>query len=257
MSAVAETPSIPALWREAAPRTWDSAIPWWVKALIVVAAAVLCMLFVDQRVAVWAYEHRQWIPDLMRPRGQGDPGYGDLGRELMYMEQMGQFSSTVMAICAVALIDKAGRRRALAVAIACILTVLLTHFLKDMFGRSRPFTARFSRDGHWEWGGPAKGFSGGSAWGSFPSAHTTSAFALASGLAWFYPRGRILFMYLATFTATLRVLHYAHYVSDVVAGMGIGVFVARITLHYSLAGWWIRLSPKWAQRWWMKNYSTP
>ena len=86
-----------------------------------------------------------------------------------------------------------------------------------------------------------------------PSAHTTAAFALASSLAWFYPRGRALFMTLATITSTQRVCHTAHYLSDVIAGLGIGVFIARTTLSQKRAGRLIALAPPAVRNWWMHN----
>ena len=99
------------------------------------------------------------------------------------------------------------------------------------------------------------GFHKGSAWGSFPSAHTTAAFALASSLAWFYPRGRALFMALAIITATQRVWHTAHYLSDVIAGLGSGVFMARWSLGAKLAGRLIAIGPPAVQKWWLKDAS--
>jgi membrane-associated phospholipid phosphatase len=95
------------------------------------------------------------------------------------------------------------------------------------------------------------GFHKGSAWQSFPSSHTTGAFALSLGLAWFYPRGRGLFLGLALITAAQRVLHGAHFVSDTLAGMGIALLMTRWSLRAKLAGRLIVLAPPWAQAWWM------
>jgi membrane-associated phospholipid phosphatase len=50
-------------------------------------------------------------------------------------------------------------------------------------------------------------------------------------------------MGLTLVTATLRVLHTAHYVSDVIAGMGIGVFLMRGSLAFKLAGRLVALLP--------------
>jgi undecaprenyl-diphosphatase len=74
------------------------------------------------------------------------------------------------------------------------------------------------------------GFTMGSKYGSFPSAHTTGAFALAAGLSWFYPNARGLFVGLAVVTAGQRILHHAHYLSDVFAGIILGVGVTRMVL---------------------------
>jgi len=239
----------------------------------VAAATVVAILFFDQRVAVWSRAHP--IPNLAweapkaaaqvpTTNAQTAPGHpstdtgtalapvpktprkGDPGRELMFLEQFGQFACSVVVILAVAVLDPAGRRRALAIAIGCLASLALTYLLKDLFGRSRPFVA--AADGSWQWRGPWQ-FS--TAWTSFPSAHTPAAFALAAGLSWFYPRGRALFMTLAVITAAQRVLHTAHYLSDVIAGMGIGVFMARMTLRAKLAGRLIALAPEGARAWWL------
>jgi undecaprenyl-diphosphatase len=237
-------PPLPSLWHEPAPRQFDLRVPAWLKLLAFALAAALAVLFVDQPLAVWARAHP--IPNLAYGKGGG----GDIARELMWFEQFGQGVCSVMVITAVALLDKeAGRRRALAIGIGCLLTLLVTHLLKDTLGRSRPYVA--AEDGSWIWGGPAMGFTKKSPWGSFPSAHTTAAFALASGLSWFYPRGRALFMGLALFTAIQRVLHTAHYLSDTIAGLAIGVTVTRSVLAARLPGRLIALGPPAVQQWWL------
>jgi undecaprenyl-diphosphatase len=242
--------SVPSLWHEPAPRQFDLRIPLWVKLALCAAATVLAILFLDQPLAVWARAHP--IPNLAYGTGSG----GDIARELMWFEQFGQGVCSVTVIAAVALLDRhAGRRRALAIAIGCVLTMLITHLLKDTIGRSRPYVA--ADDGSWIWGGPTMGFTRKSPWGSCPSAHTTAAFALASGLSWFYPRGRALFMGLALFTAAQRVLHTAHYLSDTITGVVIGVGVMRSALAAKLPGRLIALGPPWARRWWLEGEPAP
>jgi len=251
MTVIRDNPPLPALWYEPAPRHFDLSAPWWSKMLLIAGLTILALLFFDAPIAVFFREHARSIPDLARDASQGYRG-GDVGRDLMFLEQWGQWVCSVVVILAVAVLDPKGRRRALAIAIGCLLTFLVTHLMKDLIGRSRPFVAPTSADGHWIWGGPGKGFHG-SSWGSFPSAHTTGAFALAAGLAWFYPRGRGLFMGLAVITAAQRVLHTAHYVSDVIAGIGIGVGVARWTLGAKLAGRILALLPAEWQAWWARE----
>ena len=231
-------------WYEPAPRQFDLAVPTWVKFLLVGLAAVMAILFVDQRLAVWASGHP--VPDLGKRNAMGR---GDVGRELMWMEQFGQFVCTAIAVGAVYLLDAKGRRRALSLVVGCVVTVAVTHLLKEVIGRTRPF--QFSADGSWMWGGLFRRPSAYSA--SFPSAHTTAAFALAAGLSWFYPRGRLLFMTLAVGTAVLRVLHTAHYLSDVLAGMGLGVALMRASLGYKLAGRLMLLAPERVRRWWLSD----
>lgn len=233
------------LWHEPAPRHFDALVPWWAKALLIAAASIAAICFVDSPVAAWTLRTHPFF-DLADPAAR----HGDLAREFMMLEQWGQWVCSLMVIAAVALIDRAGPRRALAIAIGCLFIVLLSYLLKDLFGRCRPYVLGA---GHWEWGGPRKGFSGGSRWGSFPSGHSTGAFALSVGLAWFYPRARALFMTLATITVIQRVLHSAHYVSDVIAGMGIAVLVTRWTFQARLAGRLIALLPPALRQWILRD----
>jgi membrane-associated phospholipid phosphatase len=233
---------LPALWHEPAPRHFDAAIHWWIKAILIAAAAIAAILWLDRPIAAWVL-HTHPIDD------KGAWHFkNDIVRELAMLEQWGQWLCSILVITVVALIDRAGRRRALAIAIGCLFTVLLTYLLKDLFGRCRP---PVNGDGSWTWGGPAHGFTGGSKWGSFPSAHTTGAFALSVGLSWFYPKARALFMTLATITAVERVLHGAHFLSDVLAGLGIAVLVTRWTFQAKLAGRLIALLPPKTQNWYL------
>ncbi len=61
---------------------------------------------------------------------------------------------------------------------------------------------------------------------SFPSAHATGAIALAIGLSWLFPRGKYIFFTLACLASFQRISSGAHWVSDVVAGVGLAVLVS-------------------------------
>lgn len=58
---------------------------------------------------------------------------------------------------------------------------------------------------------------------SFPSGHTCLAFASATALAMMIPRWSGVFFTIALIVAAERIFEGAHYVSDVVAGAGLGV----------------------------------
>ena len=73
---------------------------------------------------------------------------------------------------------------------------------------------------------------------SFPSAHTATACGLAIGLSRIYPRARWLFLCLATLAAAQRLDAGAHFLSDVFAGAGLGVFVATLSLDTRVFGGW-------------------
>ena len=237
---------LPALWHEPAPHHFDQAVAWWIKLALIIAATLIAIRWLDFPIAHWTLTTHP-IADMADPNAKK---WGDIGRELMMLEQWGQWVCSLLVIAAVAMIDRAGRRRALAIAIGCLGTVLVTYLLKDLFGRSRPYVFH---DGTWQWGGPQMGFTHGSAWGSFPSAHTTGAFALSVGLSWFYPRARGLFMGLAVVTAIQRVLHSMHFVSDVLAGMGISILITRWTFQAKLAGRLISLAPASLRNWLLRD----
>ncbi len=61
---------------------------------------------------------------------------------------------------------------------------------------------------------------------SFPSGHTITAFAVAISLAHFYPDLGIGLLFCALSVAASRILLGMHFLSDVVAGAGIGTILA-------------------------------
>ena len=64
---------------------------------------------------------------------------------------------------------------------------------------------------------------------AFPSGHATLAFATAATLGIVIPRWRYTFYGLASVVAVERVVENAHYVSDVIAGAGLGTLSAYLT----------------------------
>jgi membrane-associated phospholipid phosphatase len=64
---------------------------------------------------------------------------------------------------------------------------------------------------------------------SFPSGHVTLAFATAATLGIWVPRWRYAFYALACVTAAERVAENAHYLTDVIAGAGLGTLSAYLT----------------------------
>jgi len=65
---------------------------------------------------------------------------------------------------------------------------------------------------------------------TFPSGHATLAFAFFVVLGAMFPRGRWWFLLLAAGTAASRVLMGEHFLSDVIAGAGVGYLCARLLL---------------------------
>lgn len=73
---------------------------------------------------------------------------------------------------------------------------------------------------------------------SFPSGHAATAVGLAIGMATLYPRGRWLFVALATLASMQRIQAGAHFLSDVLAGAALAcLFGAALSLKSPVARW--------------------
>lgn len=101
---------------------------------------------------------------------------------------------------------------------------LAISLIKHAIGRARPLTAYLIDvpDPHltfdvmvWK-----------SGYASFPSGHTTTAFAAAVALGALFPRARWLLLALAAVVGATRVLLGSHYPSDVIAGAALGSLFA-------------------------------
>lgn len=118
--------------------------------------------------------------------------------------------------------DDDGRREAGSMLEAAALSGAVSYALKELAGRERPYATAdrdsFESDGD-----------------SFPSLHTTTAFAIGTVLAesgndrqrWLR---RVLGYGLAAATAYARMDHDAHWLSDTVAGAGLGIATARFVM---------------------------
>jgi hypothetical protein len=102
---------------------------------------------------------------------------------------------------------------------------LVTPALKIIVGRSRPNQNRGTFDFH-----PLS-----TKYQSFPSGHTTEAFAVASVIATHYPAPWVeaVSYGAATLVGVARVRHNAHFLSDVTAGALIGTCVGRSVTHFN------------------------
>lgn len=118
--------------------------------------------------------------------------------------------------------DDDGRREAGAMLEAAALSGVAAYVLKDLAGRERPYATTDSG---------AFGESG----DAFPSLHVTAAFAIGTVLAesgnerqrWLR---RTLGYGLAAATAYARMDHDVHWLSDTVAGAGLGIATARFVM---------------------------
>jgi Membrane-associated phospholipid phosphatase len=111
---------------------------------------------------------------------------------------------------------------------AIVLGSGVTMVLKDVLGRSRPFVTNSTNPRDFKFG---KGFGNGDRQ-SFPSGHTTAAFAAAAAVTSemhrLYPGSTYIVggvMYgSATMVGLARMYHNKHWASDVLLGAGIGTF---------------------------------
>ena len=125
-------------------------------------------------------------------------------------------------LAARALKDRDGLTEARAMLEAAVFSTTTSYVLKEAIGRQRPYDE--AGRGSWSNGGD-----------SFPSAHVAAAFAIGTVLAesggdryrWIR---RVLGYGIGLGTAYARVDHDAHWLSDTVAGAGIGVATARFVL---------------------------
>ena len=113
----------------------------------------------------------------------------------------------------------------------------VTTLLKGVVGRGRPFLSNGTDPGDYH---PGKGFAGGD-WSSFPSGHTSTAFAAAAAVTnetsrW-WPRSVWIvgpLMYTgATAVGLSRMYHNRHWGSDVLLGAAIGTFSGRKMVQYA------------------------
>jgi membrane-associated phospholipid phosphatase len=109
--------------------------------------------------------------------------------------------------------------RSLFVFLSLSLTGIFIDILKWITGRYRPielFNHGCSGFGY---------FKTGYEWTSFPSGHAQTAFTLATALTILFPRWGIPLFIIAGAVAISRVILTAHYLSDVIAGAGIGILL--------------------------------
>ena len=97
---------------------------------------------------------------------------------------------------------------------------IVAQVIKHVIGRARPVLLAADGPYHFEF------FSIRNALASFPSGHTTSAFAAAVALGYMRPAWRWWLLAAAVTIGLSRVLVGAHYPSDVVGGAALGSAVA-------------------------------
>jgi membrane-associated phospholipid phosphatase len=116
--------------------------------------------------------------------------------------------------------------RSLFVLLSVSLTGIFIDLLKWIGGRYRP--VELFNHGHYGFGYFRTGYE----FTSFPSGHAQTAFALATALTLLFPRWGIPLFLLAGAVAVSRIVLTAHYLSDVIAGAGIGILLTILIKYY-------------------------
>jgi undecaprenyl-diphosphatase len=66
---------------------------------------------------------------------------------------------------------------------------------------------------------------------SFPSGHSITAFAVSVSLGMFYPELQVCLLLAAFLIAASRIILGMHFLSDVLAGSGIGLLLGLLSFH--------------------------
>lgn len=120
---------------------------------------------------------------------------------------------------------------------AFIVGGIATSLIKGLAGRSRPYVSADTNPHDWKFGGGINSADR----QSFPSGHTTVAFAAAAALTsevqrlwpkYTWPAGIALYGS-ATIVGLARMYHNKHWASDVALGAGIGTLAGLKTVQYS------------------------
>jgi membrane-associated phospholipid phosphatase len=117
--------------------------------------------------------------------------------------------------------NRSDKRTAELAAGAMINSAIMTHGIKLLAGRQRP-----TSPGAGDFEGPRE--LGGHS--SFPSGHTSAAFAMAEVMASRHPKDKWLYYGLASAVGFARVRKRAHFPSDVLVGAAVGMYAADRTL---------------------------
>ncbi len=105
--------------------------------------------------------------------------------------------------------------------ILIVITVGILSQIKYLLGRARPkltFDTLFT--------GPSKEY----IYASFPSGHTFFIFAVARVFSHLYPRYKVFFYFFAILVALERLLAFAHFPSDIIAGAFLGNYLSKVII---------------------------
>lgn len=130
---------------------------------------------------------------------------------------LGEKGWIFIACSLILMINKKTRVAGFVLFIVLGITGLSTEIIKEFVERPRPFVAYPSI---------APLYNETSLYSSFPSGHTSMAFAFATTMALFYPKYKFPLFTMAIIMGFTRLYGFVHYPTDVIAGAMIGIIVA-------------------------------
>lgn len=187
-----------------------------VVSLLVAAATAFCYTCVDLPLAKTLRAHEtEIVKGVFRP-------FSTLGESQWYL----------VPGVALYLIYRKKRERLARFGLYLFCTVaatgILVNVLKVLFGRARP--RLLFREDTYGFGF----FEFDSSYLSFPSGHTTTAFAAAAALGAAFPRHRWIFYVCGTIIALARVVLTSHYLSDILVGAWLGAVGSMVLAQYMM-----------------------
>ncbi len=189
------------------PARWDSSD--WITAALVSGVAI-GLYYNDEKIHKWVLENRTTtssdIGDNVTYLGSGYLTVGVVGGMFVYGQVAENGKATETALLSVE---------------SFALTGVFVQIIKRATGRHRPYTG----DPYNTWSGPSLASEN----DSFPSGHSSSAFAVASVIAEEYDNYIVppLAYGAAAITGYNRMQHNAHWASDVFVGAAIGYFTGK------------------------------
>lgn len=188
--------------------------------LILLAVSVLCVMgyyYFDRLAALWFYQHH-YIPDEILNTVSLIPNVFEIVAIGIYIAY---FASWLLSM------ELNFLNKFTGLANCIVITHLFTEWTKFVFGRYWPMTwignnPSYIHTKHYGF----HFFTSGHAYKSFPSGHTSITVAAVTMLALMYPRFRIPALVIAAAVPISLVLLSHHFVSDTIAGGGLGCLVA-------------------------------
>jgi len=187
---------------------------------------ITSLIFVGLGLAVLPFDTMLAHPENMEAMP------GDLKRFVSLSEIFAHgFGVTIVAI-GVWLLTESHRKYILRIIVCAAWPALGVLALKVMFARLRPH-----------------GLNTKYVFQSFVSAHAATAWGLAIGLSWVFPKGRILFFTIAIFASIQRVTSFAHWSSDVLFGTAVAFLMAGALTHNWGLGYYLnRFESLWSKK---------